>query len=238
MEHLAGSPYRNEPPARRKHHYMVAAFDVLDAVCREHNRASVCAHPVQAVDQVSRGRRVETAGRFVEEDDARTAEDFGRDVGSLALASTERVHGSVATGCKPERVHGLVHRGVDDSRRRGDPESGGVTQGAAQRQLAMENVILGNETDAVVVTVASVSSESHGALGRAADACQRGEQCALSRTAGPDDCSQLSGLDRETDAVESDGAVAVSQGEVDRPDPGTTNSWVSLHGDGLHGVSP
>ena len=98
MQHLAGSPYRNEPPTRRKHHHMVAAFDVLDAVCREHNRASVGAHPVQAVDQVSRGRRVETAGRFVEEDDARTAENFGSDVRSLALASTERVHGSVATG--------------------------------------------------------------------------------------------------------------------------------------------
>jgi len=56
------------------------------------------AEETATVDQVSRGRRVETAGRFVEEDDARTAEDFGSDVRSLALASTERVHGSVATG--------------------------------------------------------------------------------------------------------------------------------------------
>src|SRR3954469_11562049 len=98
MQHLAGSSYRNEPPTRRKHHHMMAAFVVLDAVCREHNRASVGAHPVQAVDQVSRGRRVETAGRFVGEDDTGPPENFGGVVGPLALASTERVHGSVATG--------------------------------------------------------------------------------------------------------------------------------------------
>src|SRR4051794_41602893 len=67
LEHLGGRPDGNEPAAGREHDHVVASFDVLDAVCREHDCASVRGHAVQAVHEVSGRRGVETAGRFVEE---------------------------------------------------------------------------------------------------------------------------------------------------------------------------
>src|SRR6266700_4073294 len=76
VEHLGWCSHRKQPTTWCERHYLVAAFDVLDAVRGEYHGASLGAHSMQAGNEISGGQGVQAARRLVQETHARLGEDL------------------------------------------------------------------------------------------------------------------------------------------------------------------
>ena len=147
-EEVVRGPAEHEPSTGGQDGHPVAVLDVLHAVGGEDDRAPLVAQPPQSGDERGGGRRIETGRRLVEEADTRPGEDLAGDAGSLALTTAQRSDPDVAVVGQAEGVHGVVDRRVDV---RGRPawqtQRGRVAEGAPQRQLLMEDVVLRDVAD-------------------------------------------------------------------------------------------
>ena len=119
-----------DPPAVGHEHDAIALGEVLDRVCREHDRRRAVGQRAQVGDEVGARRRVEAGCGLVEEEHPRVGEQLGGDAGTLALSPAQRADSNVGVLGEADRGDGGADRFVDlgGGRRRREPEPGCVAE--------------------------------------------------------------------------------------------------------------
>ena len=173
----------------------------------EHDRRRPVGELAQAGDQLGAGDRVEARGRLVEEEDVGIGEQLDGDAGAFALAAAQRADPDVGLIGQPDGVEGVTDGVVDLARacRRREPQPGGVAERATERQVGVDDVVLGDvaehaaECPQVGVHVDAV--EAHRPRDCRGDAGDRLQQRCLAGAAGTDDGDELTGRERERHGV-------------------------------------
>ncbi|RSS62148.1 hypothetical protein EF918_31455 [Streptomyces sp. WAC06614] len=164
---------------------------------------------------------VQAGGGLVEEQQGGLGQQFQGDGDPLALAAGEAVHGLSGALFQAEFADDLVDAGLAFGAGGvlREAEFGGVRQGAADGELGVQDVVLGDQADpaaqfgVVAVEVAAVVED--GAPVGGTQSGQGAEQGGLAGAAGSDDGEQATGADREGDPVEEGAAAVVHvDGEV------------------------
>ena len=220
LERLVDGSDEAHSPTLCHEHDAIALGEVVDRVGGEHDRRRPVGKLAQVGDQLRARDRVEAGRRLVEEEDVRIGQQLDGDAGALALPAAQRADPDVGV---LGQVHGVdrVTDGVVDlgrARRRREPEPRRVAEHAFERQVGMDDVVLGHvaehaaECPQVGVQVDAV--EAHRPRGRRGDAGDRLQQRCLAGAARTDDRDELTGRQRERHGVEERQLASVAD-----PDP-------------------
>ena len=187
----------------------------------EYDRGRAVGELAQVGDQLRAGDGVEAGGRLVEEEEVRVGEQLDGDAGPFALTAAQRADPDVDL---PGQAHGVdgvtdgvVHLGPGCRRR--EPEARRVAKRTLERQVGMDDVLLGHVAEHVAecprVGVDVDAVEMHRARRRSrGEAGDRLQQGCLAGAAGTDDRHQLTSREGERHGVEERHLAPVAD-----PDP-------------------
>lgn len=185
------------------------------------DRTAVVGEVAQHVHHRAVHAGVEAGGGLVQEEQGGLGEQFQGDGDAFALSAGEAVDGLVGALFEAEFTDHLVDPGLAFGLGGvlWEAQFGGVGEGAPDGELGVQDVVLGDESDAaaqfgvVAVEVAPVVED--GAPVGGAQAGQCAEQGGLAGSAGAHDGEQAFHADREGDPVEEGLAPVVDgDGEV------------------------
>ncbi len=220
-EGVVGRTVVGDLAAGREHQQPVAHVEAEDAVGDDDDGTAVVGEAAQHVHHRAVHARVETGGRFVEEEQRRLGQQLQGHADALALPAGEAVHGLRGALFEAEFTDDLVDPGPAFGLGGvlGEAEFGRVRQGAVHGELGVQDVVLRDEADALaqfgVVAVKVAAVVEDGAAVGGALAGERVEQGGLSGAAGSDHGEQAFLADRERHLVEEDLAAPVDgDGEV------------------------
>ena len=136
IDHLAGG----------QHQCQVAALDVVDVVRDADQRTALVGELAKEPHQARLGAGVEPAGGFVNVEQTGASQQLGAEAGTLDLAPGKIGHQRVAVRPQFHDLDDLLdpgHEFVGGGVRR-QPQTGGVVECPENRQLGMDDVLLGN----------------------------------------------------------------------------------------------
>ena len=148
--------------------------------------------------------RVEAGRRLVEEQQARPAEQLGRDARpACAARPTASRSGSRRARSSPSSSRTRCDRRLDVGPARvvRQPQPRGVAQRLAHGQLAVDDLVLGQVADVGEPGRDRLAADRDRPAGRVGDAGERLDQRRLAGAALADDRDELAGLDRERRAA-------------------------------------
>ena len=206
-ERLRDRPVEREVPVAREEDDAVAGQQVLHRVRGEHHRGAAVREPAQKGEQLTGAGGIQAGGRLVQEEDVGAREQLDRDARALALAARERAHLHIGALGEAERAECLLHGQVHLGRRGGrwHPQRRRVAQRALERQVGVDDVVLGDVAEQpperVEVAVEVDAVEAHRPALRRTHARQRLQQRGLAGAAAADDRDELARADGERHAA-------------------------------------
>ena len=208
-----GGPEVRRAAAGREDEHPIAEPDALDAVRDDDHRAAAVGERPQQLHQAALVTRVESRGRLVEEEERWLRQQLDRDADPLPLPARDLLDRNVPAPFEPELAHHLVDalQALLARYVRRKPELGRVLERARDRQLAVENVVLRDDTDAlaqllVVRIEIAAAVEDEAALSRP-QATQGPEQGRLAASRRTDDADEGALAQAEADVLDERAAV-------------------------------
>jgi hypothetical protein len=187
----------------------VAALGLFHQVRRhDDGRAFVAAEAGEGGPELAAGRRVETGGRLVEQEERRTVEQAAREVGAAGETAGERLHAVAVAVAQPEDVEQDVDPFVQCAA--AEPDEHAVeAEVLAHRQLGIERGLLENDAEAAAdgggIDRGPVPEHLGRAGGRRHQRRHDPEQRRLAAAVGTEQAEEFAGLHFERESVE--GAV-------------------------------
>ena len=173
----------------------------------------------QGRDDLGGAHRIEPRGRLVEEQHLGVGEQLHRDRRPLALAARQRAHPDVGPGRQIQPGERLVDGPLELRAGPGQAQAGGVQQRAAEGELSMDDVVLGDDADPAGagqgVGGRAVGADAGRAAGRPAHPGHDVEQGGLAGAASAGDGRELPGGERQAGGRQRAGVADADGGRLE-----------------------